>query len=566
MAVIDACGIVVPDYSGCCEALPPASPDIPPLPVVIGPPGPPGPPGPQGPPGVDGEPGPEGPQGPPGEGGGPSCPVYCGLGEPEGVQTSVVGGLYLQTDRAAGSHPHFAKRTGTGNTGWRGWDGLRGSAAGSFEIGDNALSQGLNGIAFGDGAISYREGGIALGFGAQAGSNNTLDPSSCGRFCIAIGYQSRAGVSDAGEDFVPDAISMGREAVAYANENIAIGWKAKAGDSAASDPALDWEAVVIGAQSYTKREFPTISEQGQIVIGSKSFGTGADAIVVGYSSKSQGDDTNAATVIGSFSDDCGDCNVLAGFSTLVRGNGCIAIGTHTFTLGRGSSLGVVDAIGGESDSIGSFAAVEGADASMSFGPRSRVKVNADYSAAVGYSATVNNRIGLALGANAVTNKNNQVTIGGTFTGFGGVAAIYFNASGGSLGGAAAPAIIVNPDGSCEIVKTTTALVAAAKTANYTVSGGDHNSGYYVDASSGNVVITMPTFFTPFNVWFRRIDNSANTVTITSSDSAEFFDVADTTPSYLSSINLVGKWTLAHMTSVSAVAGHPKRWRYARSIL
>ena len=95
--------------------------------MIVGPPGPAGPPGPPGPPG-------ECPDCEELEG----CPLFCGNGSPEGVVISPVGGIYEQQDAVLTTHSLWIKRSGTGNTGWRAWNGLRGSAAGSLAIGDNA--------------------------------------------------------------------------------------------------------------------------------------------------------------------------------------------------------------------------------------------------------------------------------------------------------------------------------------------------------------------------------------------------------------------------------------------
>jgi hypothetical protein len=44
-------------------------------------------------------------------------PFYKGAGSPEGVVTSVVGGIYQRTDGGA-STTLYVKQSGTGNTGW----------------------------------------------------------------------------------------------------------------------------------------------------------------------------------------------------------------------------------------------------------------------------------------------------------------------------------------------------------------------------------------------------------------------------------------------------------------
>jgi hypothetical protein len=96
----------------------------------------------------------------------------------------------------------------------------------------------------------------------------------------------------------------------------------------------------------------------------------------------------------------------------------------------------------------------------------------------------------------------------------GIQRIHFN-------GSATPTFIVNPDGSLKLVKDDTGV--ATKVADYTVVVGDSGSGYYIDATGGNITITLPAWGAAVTqrYWFRRIDTSGNTVTIQTASGSDF---------------------------------------------
>jgi hypothetical protein len=570
LAEIDSCGIVQPDYSGCCES---ALPGVP-LPPTQGPPGPTGPQGPEGP---------EGPEGPPGSEF--NCPVYCGTGEPEGVQTSIVAGLYLQTDRAATSHPYFAKRTGTGNTGWRGWAGLRGSAAGSLEIGDNALATGIDSIAHGEnttasglrseafgkssiaagidskawgtGAKALHDFCIAIGLNSQAGSDDEFDDGdedSTG--CVAIGDGARAGIADADWNEVRNAIAIGNIASAIPRASIAIGWNAKAGFV-----TQDYDAIAIGTDSEAKSAF-SFGDDGIVAIGPRARATDS-GVSVGKDCNGNGasyEFTNAVTAIGTGIYVIGDCNVAAGFDTYISGNGCIAMGSHASSWGQGATSG--NPIGGESDAVGSFASVSGANNSMAFGPRSSVSADANEAMAIGPIATAQQPGSIALGPNAVAASKYHMTIGGALaSGNAGITGIHFNYGGGSTVGGVNPAILVNPDGTIEIVKDSAGYIAAPLVANYTLLTTD--AGFYVNASGGNIIITLPTWNASSSnprFWLRRMDSSANTITVRVAPASGDEFVDRTLLTYSSSFLLPAGRSLAAFARTGSVSGHPRRWR------
>ena len=360
MTVPIVCGVVQPDYSQCCDTpLPP----VPPTTVIVGPPGPPGTPGVDGapgPPGADGLPGADGapgPQGPPGPAG--SCPVYCGPGEPEGVQTSVVAGVYLQTDRTAQSHPWFAKRTGIGNTGWRGWAGLRGPAAGSFEIGDNALAAGINSISLGDGATipATYASAIAIGnsvvgnaYDIHLGTGHSIAHSTGVGYCRVV----------IGKDIIiPDVRS---------HSLVAIG-----------------EDIVLAHTS-------TFS--GQVMIGSGIRNAGTDNQLIGeFAAANPANSPSAGLVAGTYATGVGenvamngDCVVAVGHDSITRGDFCIAIGPH--------ARAGLDQTTDSCNAFGRFAAALG-----------------HHSTAIGYASGALHTGSIALGYNANTTAANQLAIG-----------------------------------------------------------------------------------------------------------------------------------------------------------
>lgn len=540
------CGIVQPDYSNCCDG--PVGGPPPPvvLPGVVGPSGPEGP---AGPPGEDGAPGPAGPPGPGGEG---SCPVYCNPGEPEGVQTSIVGGVYLQTDRVGTSHPYFTKRTGVGNVGWRGWAGLRGFAPGSFEIGDSAIAVGSDSIALGQAAWTRRVSDIAIGFGARAGADDTWNNGSeVVGYAIAIGALAEAGFSSEDSNYTPDSIAIGHRAKAHMGSSLAIGTDAYTRDS---------NCIAIGNNAQTIREFEEQIAQGVISIGQNSRAQDS-GVTIGKNAATEGDETNACTLAGVNTFGIGDCNVVIGFASKVWGNGCLAIGTHAGAYGKGNNIfaSPATAIGGESDAVGSFATVDRCDNSLALGPRAHCQMGADSSMAVGHDAGVMGFSSIALGGSATATKAFQMVIGGNVRqGAPGVATISFNNN------STTPAIIVNPDGSIKIVKDDSAVPILTTDFGFT---GSETGGFYVDATAGNIVITFayrPTAAGGHSPWIRRIDGTANTVTmiVFPASGDEFYN--QETGVYFTSFTLVAKYSMFTSQPLGSATGHPRRYRVYQS--
>lgn len=390
------CGVVQPDYSSCCDGPVAGLP----VTVIVGPPGPPGPPGADGADGAPGADGADGAQGPPGTSDF-NCPVYCGLGEPEGVQTSVVAGVYLQTDRSATSHPWFSKRAGTGNTGWFGWGGLRGSGVGSFAIGDNTTSAALDGIALGE-STNIASGATK---GLAIGPSNTLattatdgiilghDSSIVGAKNIIVGSNIAAPANTTRSIFIVPATLTGLtnnnqnsvtigEAItlhALGADNVTIGYLAKneqlhgtavgkgsqlAGQFGSSGVAVGFEAI---CQSNKDNQIaigcqPLVTNNGGIAIGAATQSNGEEATAVGAFSLANG---RRSLALAKGSSSGGDYSNAVGNGSDARAEGSNAIGASAFVgasafgsiaLGYGAATSVaatmrIGAVGAEIDVI-----------------------------------------------------------------------------------------------------------------------------------------------------------------------------------------------------------------------
>lgn len=557
MAEIDSCGIVRPDYSGCCES---ALPGVP-LPPIQGPPGPPGPQGPEGP---------EGPQGPPGDdGGGFDCPVYCGTGEPEGVQTSIVAGLYLQTDRAATSHPYFAKRTGIGNTGWRGWAGLRGAATGSFEIGDNALATGIDSIAFGEDTVASGLRSEAIG---KSSSATATDAKAFGAGAIvtaargiALGAGAKVdgieGISIGdGNPLNPNDISIGWShllSALVAKPNIVIGYDNTINtllDPAATDSTLYGGHVLIGYQAETAYHQSNwhntvVGYQAKahgracVVIGDLADARIADSPVVGLS------EGHFATIIGYKAKGSGGCIVSIGDQSDVRGDNAVAIGTNARANG-GSCLAVgPNAFAGPlvatgfaylATGVGVSAQASGAN-SCAFGNSTSAK--ATTSTALGPQAFINTLFesAIALGYGATVKTPRSLMIGSSPSDGGDyITAIHFNSSN-------VPAILVNPDGTIKIndVAGTTTSTQQPFAGDITLGANDRSMS--ISAQAAVRTVTLPTAASVANntlIYVVKADSSANAVRIARNGT-------DTLDGGTAMFNLTAIWKYAILKRTSA---------------
>jgi hypothetical protein len=518
------CGVVQPDYSGCCDG--PVGTTTPPT-IITGPPGPPGPEGPQGPPGPVS-----------------NCPVYCGTGEPEGVQTSIVGGLYLQTDRAATSHPWFGKRTGTGNTGWSGWGGLRGAGAGSFAIGDNSAAAGVDAIAFGENttasglrseafgksssatatdAKAFGAGAVASAISAIAIGSDTLS-AQAGGIAIGRGAQVNAGAENG------IAIGDGATIIANADDSIqignsqltrygtiAIGQRQALTPGAGVNFNTTWGGIYIGNDithptgHFTQGtiaigaviEFGTTGTfSSQVVIGEETYCGGAENVLVGpyivaYDDDSPAVGLAACTVgvgVGLNVKLNGDCVLGAGHDAVVRSDFSTALGPHA-RAGKDQNTDSCNALGRLATALG--------HRSQALGVNSTVADGHTASIALGYNALTTAAAQLMVGDDAVDAQINAVHFNGSAT-----AAITAD----SAGRATFTGFIAQPS---------TTLVAGT-TLNTT------HGLVRVDATVGNLTILLPAAASVSGRQYtvKKVDVSVNTVTV-DANAAETIDGAAT---------------------------------------
>jgi hypothetical protein len=305
-------------------------------PVTVGVPIP-GPPGPQGP---EGPAGPTGPAGPPGEG---SCPVYCGVGSPEGVITAAVASLYYQRDAAITTHPQWVKRSGEGNTGWIAYAGHRGGGENSIAIGDSSIAAGFASLAYGQQARADEDYAIAIGLDARANGDG-VDGFSSGVGHIVLGVSAYS-------------YSMG--------EGIAIG------NTAYNEGNHEGYNQVIGDYAFTANgATPNYSFDGS------SFPIGGYPGIEG---------AMFASVIGSNARAGGDCSVCLGYDTYAWHNYCTAIGTHARALREGCTA------------LGRWAVAK-AFRSTALGFFSEVNDLHDYSVALGYEASTDRAAQVKVGS------------------------------------------------------------------------------------------------------------------------------------------------------------------------
>lgn len=367
---------------------------------------------------------------------GNDCCLLCGPGEPEGAVVGDVGCIYEQTDRAATSHPIFVKRSGTGNTGWRGWGGLRGEDPTSFAIGDNTSSTGARSIAFGDGSEALGDDTFAA-LGALVSDGIPL--------AIAMGPGS---VANATRSVIIGGISFPPNMQAQNEGDVIIGWDHVLGRLAddlgsphpnvvigldhlinqVSDPESLSNAVgghvMIGEfceAPYDQTDWPSI------LIGQFALSHGRAVIAIGQNAEARAINNPVsgrsegvfATLIGYQAKGSGGCIVAIGDQSDVRGDNSIAAGTHarandhsTAAFGPSAFAGSVnsDDTGEEALAVGKAATATGLRSS-SFG--ASATTGAPRSLAIGYLSLIDaaHDNSIALGAGATTTASGQLMIG-----------------------------------------------------------------------------------------------------------------------------------------------------------
>jgi hypothetical protein len=98
------------------------------------------------------------------------------------------------------------------------------------------------------------------------------------------------------------------------------------------------------------------------------------------------------------------------------------------------------------------------------------------------------------------------------------------------------------------------------TSNYTVTSADQNRTLFIDATSGNITISLPSYVDAgegFEIAFKRVDSSSNTITIDPNSSEEIDGATSKTIDgqydYLA-IKLSDEWGIVGRLSGGAVAG------------
>lgn len=482
--------------------------------------------------------GPQGPPGPPGSQCEWCCPIFCDPGSPEGVVTSPIGGIYEQTDAAATTHSLWAKRTGIGNTGWVAWIGLRGSATGSFAIGDNAIASGVDSIAFGEDAQAtglraeaFGKSSVAAGVDGKAFGAGAIVSADRG---IAIG----AGANVA----TVEGISIG-DALTRSINDISIGWSHDFGaavahgsvligknatintgvDSASSTVADYGAHILIGENTETPY---AASQFHNIVVGFAAKARGRGCVIIGDQAESRAANTPVAgqsegrfaTLLGYLVKGSGGCIVAVGDQADVRGDSTAALGTHARANDNNTLAVGPNAFAGSatSNGTGSLAVAlgVGAQATTSYGLAvgSDTSVIAALGTAVGPQASVTNILHVAsvgLGYGGRTKRANQLMIGGNWVdGFLPITEICFN-------GSNIPAFIVSPDGFVTIndVLGTTTSRQWPIAADVTLTANERYATMNATAAARNV--TMPTTASvpaSTRIWVARA-SGANTITI-----------------------------------------------------
>lgn len=359
-----------------------------------------------------------------------SCPNYCGNGSPEGVVAAPVGSWYLQRDAASTTHPLWAKRTGSSNTGWVAYAGHRGTGTQSLRLGDSSVASATDALAIGQSATASGVSAIAIGKSTTAS----------GQRSEAIGEGSSATATDA-KAFGVGATASGATSLAVGAGASASGARAVAiggASSAADDDSLamlggvivdgSGPAIAIGpgtkANSYAPHSVvvggitapPDMEavQEGDVILGFDhqtgrgDLGTTYGNVVIGLESwiKSVSDAESLSNAAGG--------HVLIGYRTITAYDQTdwpnIVIGKEAWALGRADVVIGADAAAAAasgSASEGNFAVVIG------YGSIGR----GGCICAVGDQAVVHGDRAAALGTHAQANDDSTAALGpDTFAG------------------------------------------------------------------------------------------------------------------------------------------------------
>ena len=459
---------------------------------------------------------------------------------------SVADGAGSYTNSDVDAHLNTSTALTNQTLSWNGSDyaWVTGSGGGfdpdvdAFNIGNGAVSSGVDSIALGHDSGATAEDALATGHGATA---SAIGSSAYGRIAQASGTYSIA-VGQSSYAAGSGAISIGRDSDAYnlysiaigqgaqatgSNQSIAIGKDATTFNGLGNGIAIGSTANVTGAYGVGLGFDATTSGAQGVAIGYVAHATGTDSIAIGRQltisgAQSIGIGRSAvASNLGSISigfnaNTAQPYAIVMGQSASVLGTGGIAIGyqantagTYSIALGVGSvaSSTSATAIGYSADATGSFSTAVGRDAQAHTG---------SYATALGYAANATNYAtainqatasgsrSVAIGHSATASAPDSVAIGyqssaigtdaigiGNLAGADAANAIHINASG---------AITNQPQGNGNIViESTTAKLAYngnwdLSTGDLTVNGGveigtnwkvrDNGSGVLIFSTGG----------------------------------------------------------------------------------
>lgn len=260
----------------------------------------------------------------------------------------------------------------------------------AFNIGNGAVSSGVNSIALGHDSGATAEDALATGHGATA---SAIGSSAYGRIAQASGAYSIA-VGQSSYAAGSGAISIGRDSDAYQLYSIAIGQGAQATGSN--------QSIAIG------KDATTFNGLGNgIAIGSTANVTGAYGVGLGFDATTSG---AQGVAIGYIAHATGTDSIAIGRQLTIAGNQAIGIGygasapnISCIAIGHNASASAVN----DSISIGRVSTASGTD-SVAVGAQS--SATGTGSVALGRGAVSSGSDSVALGDNANATLNNSIVI------------------------------------------------------------------------------------------------------------------------------------------------------------
>lgn len=412
------------------------------------------------------------------------CGVICGNGSPEGVVVSGISGIYRQFDAATSSHPIWVKISGSGNTGWRQWAGLRGGSGTNtaLRIGDAALASGAGAIAIGEAANARAANDIVIGPSSDTGQVLAHPNVVIGQTALigtATDSSSPTASTRGGHVVIGEAALADMGPSAFAN--VVIGREAKSRGRA---------VITIGHGCEARAANTPVSGQVE----------GRFAVLMGYLTKGSG---GCIVAVGDQSDVRGDNTCAVGSHARANDNNCTALGTFAFA---GSTT--TDGTGTFATALGPSATAKGQN-SIALGGGS---VNALEAVGIGRGFSINalHHHAICMGADSVSRGPRGLMIGSVDQP---VHAVYFN-------GALKPAILVNYDGTISLLDHQTTAVDQPIAGNITLTPSEPVA--LMNTTAASRTVTMPPATGSGVFYYVRKEQAANSVTI-NPDGADTID-------------------------------------------